>query len=69
MSSQIEAASVDAAGKAAGVSRAYLYQAMNPDPAKRGGVPFLPSLKVGKRRLIRMESLRAWLAAQELKSA
>lgn len=64
-----EAVGVAAAIKMAGASRSFLYVAMNPDPAKRGGIPFLPSVKIGKRRLIRTEALRAWLAAQELRSA
>jgi hypothetical protein len=42
-----------------------LYQAMSDDPEKRQGLPFLPSLKVGKRRLIRSEALRGWLTSIE----
>lgn len=64
-----EAVGVDAAKSMSGSSRSTLYLAMHPDPARRNGLPFLPSVKVGKRRLIRTEALRAWLAAQELRAA
>lgn len=47
-----EAVNVEAAAKAAGVSRAYLYNVM-----KAGELPFV---KLGDRRLIRTETLRKW---------
>lgn len=56
---------VDGACGASGVGRTTLYQAMSDDPEKRQGLPFLPSLKVGRRRLIRSEALRGWLATIE----
>ena len=42
-----------------------IYRAMNPDPAKRKGVPFLPSFKIGVSRRIRTETRRKWLADLE----
>jgi excisionase family DNA binding protein len=50
------AVSVPAATRAAGIGRTRLYEAM------RDGE--LASCKVGKRRLILLEDLRAWLARQ-----
>jgi hypothetical protein len=65
-----DAESVEDTAHKAGVGRSIIYRALNPDPAKRGGLPFLPSLKVRKRRLIRAEARRAWLRQlEELESA
>lgn len=47
----------DRAAKLAGVGRTTIYEAI--------GRQELKSLKVGKRRLIRIEALRAWLANLE----
>ena len=47
---------VDRAAKAAGLGRTKLYEAI-----ARGE---LPSVKIGKRRLILVEDLRRWLASQ-----
>ena len=52
-----EAVSVDEAARRAGVSRAFLYE--------RLAAGELPSIKLGKRRLVRVEALRAWLASHE----
>jgi hypothetical protein len=66
---EAEAFSVDAAAKTAGLGRVLLYQAINDDPEYRRGIPYLPSIKVGKRRLIRVAALREWLASLEKKAA
>src|SRR3712207_134656 len=50
------AVSIAEAARRAGVSRSKLYQALPDD---------LPSLKVGRRRLVRLGALRAWLAGLE----
>lgn len=60
--------SVPAAQKFAGIGRNGLYLAMNPDPEKRGGLPFLPSFRVGGRRLIRGRALVAWLDELEART-
>ena len=65
-----DAESIEDTARKAGVGRSIIYRALAADPAKRGGLPFLPSLKVGKRRLIRAEARRAWLRQlEELESA
>lgn len=51
------ALSVRDAAALAGVGRTILYEAV--------GSGELPSLKVGRRRLIRIESLEAWLKSRE----
>ena len=51
------AVSVDDAATMAGVGRTTLYSAL--------GDGALRSLKIGKRRLIRVEALKAWIAAHE----
>jgi hypothetical protein len=56
---------VGQAARAIGVSRATLYEALSNDPEVRGGKPFLPSVKLGRRRLIRRQALAAWLAELE----
>jgi hypothetical protein len=58
---QVEVVSVDEATHLANIGRTKLYQAMNPDPRYRAGLPFLPSIKIGKARRLRMQTLRAWL--------
>ncbi len=54
------AVSVEDAAAMAGVGRTTLYAALG------GGA--LRSLKIGKRRLIRVDALRAWIAAHEAAS-
>lgn len=62
--------SVEQAAHASGISRSFIYRALSPDPAKRRGIPFLPSVKVGKRRIILRPTRRAWLRKlEELESA
>jgi excisionase family DNA binding protein len=60
-----EALSVDDAARRVGLGRTFIYQALSPDQSKRNGLPHLKSLKVGKRRLIRAQTLREWLAELE----
>ena len=48
---------VEEAAKLAGLGRTEIYRALK----ERG----LPSVKVGKRRLIRLSALDQWLASQE----
>jgi excisionase family DNA binding protein len=52
-----EAVSVEEAARRAGVSRAFLYQRLASGE--------LPSIRLGKRRLVRVEALRAWLLGHE----
>jgi hypothetical protein len=61
----VEALSPEDAARVAGLSRSFLYQALNYDPAKRKGLPHLKSFKVGKARRIRLCTLRQWLADLE----
>ena len=55
------AVSVEDAAKLIGIGRTEIYKAI-----KQGS---LASLKIGKRRLIRVETLREWLAALEQRTA
>lgn len=52
-----ETVSVDEAARRAGLGRSTLYAAI--------GSGALPTIKLGKRRLVRLATLRAWLAALE----
>ena len=52
---------VEDAAKLVGIGRTEIYKAI------KGGS--LASLKIGKRRLIRVEALREWLAALERRTA
>jgi hypothetical protein len=61
----VDAESVEETARATGLGRTTIYKAINPDPAKRDGLPFLPSVKVRNRRLIRTEVRRAWLQKLE----
>lgn len=65
---EVEAVSVDDAARVAGVGRTSLYKAMSSDPDRREGFPYLPSIKVGRARRIRLSTLRTWLAALEAAS-
>ncbi len=56
-----EALSVAAAAARAGVSRTFLYE--------RIASGELPSIKLGKRRLVRRDALRSWLKALETRAA
>ena len=53
--------------RATHTGRSTTYKALNPDPAKRDGLPYLPSFHVGRRRLILVEDSLKWLA--KLKAA
>ncbi|MEQ8817864.1 MAG: helix-turn-helix domain-containing protein [Thalassobaculum sp.] len=52
------AVSVEDAAAMVGIGRTTLYAAM--------GSGSLPSLKIGKRRLIRVDALKAWIASHEI---
>jgi excisionase family DNA binding protein len=56
-----EALSVEEAASAAGVSRTFLYERISSGE--------LPTIKLGKRRLVRVEALRRWLASLESRAA
>ena len=56
-----EALSVEQAASTAGVSRTFLYERIS-----RGE---LPTIKLGKRRLVRVEALRSWLKNLETRAA
>jgi hypothetical protein len=58
---ELDAESPEQAAHACGVGRSTIYLAMSPDPAKRKGLPFLPSFKIGQLRRIRAETRRQWL--------
>lgn len=66
---QMEPLAYDVTGhcRATNTGRSTTYKAMSRDAKKRGGLPFLPSFTVGKRRLILVEDSREWLA--KLKAA
>jgi hypothetical protein len=66
---QIEPLAYDVTGhcRATSTGRSTTYKAMSHDGQKRGGLPFLPSFTVGKRRLILAGDSREWLA--KLKAA
>jgi len=57
----VEAVSMDEAAARAGVSRTFLYERISSGE--------LPTVKVGKRRLVRVEALRGWLASLEGRTA
>jgi hypothetical protein len=44
-----------------GIGRSTKYLAINPDPTKRSGLPYLPSFTIGRRRLILAADHQAWL--------
>lgn len=57
--------SVEEAVERLGLSRSFLYLAIDPAKAAAKGIPHLASLEVGKRRLIRGTTLDARVAALE----
>ncbi len=56
-----EALSVEDAARRAGIGRTFLYEAISSGR--------LPSIKLGKRRLVRVEALRRWLERLETDAA
>ena len=56
-----EALSVDECAKATGISRAAIYIHVTSGE--------LPSIKLGRRRIVRRQALQAWLAALEWRTA
>ena len=57
----VEALSVPEAAARAGVSRTFIYERISSGE--------LPTIKVGKRRLVRVEALRRWLESLETRAA
>jgi hypothetical protein len=64
-----EAVGVAEAAACAGFSRTLIYEALSPESAEARGWPVLPSILLGGRRLIRLESLRKWLADLEQRAS
>jgi hypothetical protein len=64
-----EAVGVAEAAARAGLSRTVIYEAMSADGAGARGWPVLPSILLGGRRLIRLASLRTWLADLEQRTS
>ena len=54
---------------AARLGRSTVFKAMNPNPAYRAGIPFLPSVRIGRARRSRAAAFQAWLAALEQANA
>jgi hypothetical protein len=48
-----------------GVGRTIVFRAANPDPDYRRGLPYLPTVKLGRCRGVRPETGRQWLAELE----
>ncbi len=63
------AESPDDFAKRSRVGRTMVYRALNEDPEYRKGLPFLPSLKIGKLRRIRTTTGNKWLADLENRPA
>ncbi|MEO1019366.1 MAG: helix-turn-helix domain-containing protein [Pseudomonadota bacterium] len=59
--SEPEAVGVSEAARLAGIGRSTIYVAISSGA--------LASVKIGKRRLVRMQALRDWLASLEAKAA
>jgi excisionase family DNA binding protein len=57
----VEALNVDRAAARVGVSRTFLYEHISSGS--------LPTIKLGKRRLVRVEALRRWLKSLESRAA
>jgi hypothetical protein len=65
----VEALPWQAFAVSAGLPQALVKKAMDSDPDSRGAVPFLPWIPSGRRRLIRVEAGRRWLASLETPAA
>ena len=65
VSNDVDGETVKETARAVGVCPAMIWSALSPDPSKRRGLPFLPSFKVGRRRLVRPAARRAWVQALE----
>ena len=48
-----------------GVGRTIVFRAANPNPDYRRGLPFLPTVKLGRCRGVRPETAWKWLAELE----
>ena len=64
-----EAESVDEFAQRARLGGTLVYRALNEDTDYRKGLPFLPSLKIGKLRRIRTVTGNEWLASLENRAA
>jgi hypothetical protein len=64
-----EAVPVDDFARRAGVGRTLVYRAMSSNPDYRGTLPYLPSMKLGRARRIRLEAGRAWLRELEAQTS
>lgn len=60
-SAESEALSVEDAARRAGISRTFIYANISSGA--------LPSVKIGRRRLVRIEALRHWLKSMEKAAA
>ena len=56
-----DAETPEQAAQACGLGRTTIYMAIRRDPAKRKGLPYLPSFKIGRLRRILTETRRQWL--------
>ena len=65
---EADATSVEVTAHLCGVGRSTIYEAINPDPAKRKGLPFLRSFKVKTARRISRDARLEWLAALEART-
>jgi hypothetical protein len=65
-----DAESIYEAAHNSNLGRSTICKAISPDPRKRGNLPFLPSIKIGHRRIILRATRLAWLKQlEELASA
>jgi hypothetical protein len=60
-----DAKNVQQTAENCGVCPSIIWRAISPDPAIRKGLPYLPSLKIFRRRLIRTEATKQWLEELE----
>jgi hypothetical protein len=64
-----EAEPVNDFARRVGVGRSIIYRTMSDDPAYRGMLPYLPSLKIGRARRIRLVTGRDWLHKLEAQTS
>jgi hypothetical protein len=55
--------------KACGMRPETIYRATTADIRKRGAIPFLPFIRVGRRLLIRVDTGEKWLSSLELRAS
>lgn len=56
---------IDVFARQCGVGRTLVYRAAHPDAEYRRGLPYLPTVKLGRCRGVRPETGREWLAKLE----